>query len=237
MEEVFKFYMNNLCKVVREINDELSEVIIYPEFADSVEGSQWCHACMVGSIDGFHPTHTCEPAQEIIDHINDTQTSMCVIVENHLLHDSVVEFKSWKRFNDEVENLRERKDSLSTKLNTLNDQVAVYEASLMKMREEEVLLKESISRKKEILDGKKKDLYNLDKTIEKRSKVSVENYEISVDELKDWIHSSVELQRLEAGGVDNWGRYGESLYPDGEPEIDVEVLDILASYKVEKEDE
>ena len=28
------------------------------------------------------------------------------------------------------------------------------------------------------------------------------------------------LTRLEAGGVDNWEWYGESLNPDGEPDLD-----------------
>ena len=32
--------------------------------------------------------------------------------------------------------------------------------------------------------------------------------------------NSEELTRLEAGGVDNWDWYGESLNPDGEPDMD-----------------
>jgi len=31
---------------------------------------------------------------------------------------------------------------------------------------------------------------------------------------------SEKLNRLKAGGVDNWDWYGESLNPDGEPDID-----------------
>lgn len=31
--------------------------------------------------------------------------------------------------------------------------------------------------------------------------------------------NKLELERLEAGGVDNWEWYGESLNPDGEPSL------------------
>jgi hypothetical protein len=75
MEHV-KYYMNNPCKVIREINENYSEIEVYPKFVDDVEGSQWCSACMAGSRDGTHISHECEPYQEVIDYINDSDASM-----------------------------------------------------------------------------------------------------------------------------------------------------------------
>lgn len=39
---------------------------------------------------------------------------------------------------------------------------------------------------------------------------------ISRKTLEDLVSSKVKLQMLEAGGVDNWDWYGESLNPEGE---------------------
>ena len=47
--------------------------------------------------------------------------------------------------------------------------------------------------------------------------------EISLDEYINLKTRDLRLGYLECGGVDNWGGYGESLYPDDEDEVDFDV--------------
>jgi len=43
---------------------------------------------------------------------------------------------------------------------------------------------------------------------------------ITKTEYADLLLAAEILQRLEVGGVDNWSYYGESLNPEGEPDLD-----------------
>lgn len=43
---------------------------------------------------------------------------------------------------------------------------------------------------------------------------------ISKRDLCDLLITQEKMRRLEGGGVDNWEWYGESLNPDGEPDMD-----------------
>lgn len=49
---------------------------------------------------------------------------------------------------------------------------------------------------------------------------------ITKQEYLELLESSIRLSRLEAGGVDNWSWYSESLYPEGDPSIKEEIASI-----------
>lgn len=46
------------------------------------------------------------------------------------------------------------------------------------------------------------------------------NVTISKKEYLNLRLSKIELNRLESGGVDNWEWYGDSLNPEGEPDLE-----------------
>ena len=59
---------------------------------------------------------------------------------------------------------------------------------------------------------------------------------ISPSEYRSLLKDAEKLARLEAGGVDNWEWYGDSLYPDGEERFDefCDEVDRLYPDKVSK---
>lgn len=107
-----KWYMNNPCKIIRVINDNFVEIEVYPEFADDISGSDWCCACMAVAGSGAYPSHTCEPYQDVIDKINETDTAMLVVVESRLLQDHPVEFKPMIALRSKANDLLKQSEQL-----------------------------------------------------------------------------------------------------------------------------
>ncbi len=99
-----KFYNNNPCEVIRKINDDFSEVAVYPQFDTDMSGVDWCTECLA-SNGGASSHHTCEQYQDVIDTIRSNESSIIVIVENRLLASAPVEFKAWKKLKSEIKEM------------------------------------------------------------------------------------------------------------------------------------
>ena len=209
--------MNNPCKVIRQITKEFSEIQVFPKYVEEgLSGSGWCAACMLGDMDGAHPTHTCEEYQEVIDHINDTEASMIIVAENRLLQDNPVEFKVWEKLRSEVKSQQERNKQLREENRQLTQSIERRSILLVDINEE-ICNAEHQCRS---ISSTTRDLYNervkLEAVIsEMKNKVLVGGVKVSLTmkDVKEMIEAKVVLQHLEAEGVDNWEWYSESI-PD-----------------------
>lgn len=228
-----KFYMNNPCEIVRKINDDFSEIVVYPKFADSMEGSQWCTACMVGGMDGAHPSHTCEPYQDVIEAINDSEASMLIVVENRLLQDKPVEFAKWS---EAITQIKEINSDILNKKKLVSD----IKRSGLNIRNRNLIKSKEIDLKSAKIADLDRNICELEAEIiglrrslgTAKGLVSVGSVTLSmsVDELKAMIKDSLVLEKLQAGGVDNWEWYGDTL---GDFDAEAETDKFIESMKIE----
>ena len=227
---VVKYYMNNPCEIVRVISENYSEVIVYPQFDEDMNGGQWCTACMMGGTS----THQCDPYQEVLEAIRDTEVSMIVVVENRLLVDEPVEFKAWDRLRKEIKRDSDRNGELREQSLIIKSQVAVANDELHAVAIEINDAKDCIAKtlteikmEREILIGVTNNITDKIKSVD----IGGATVELGGHELKRLIANDIKMSRLEAGGVDNWEWYGESISIDGH-DIDDETDKILSSFTV-----
>lgn len=210
-----KFYMNNPCEIIRKITDEFSEVKVYPQFMDDeLSGAGWCSACMVGGHDGAHHSHTCEPYQEVIEAIRDTESSMIIVVENRLLQDNPVEFSTWTLVREQVNAKKAERDSFYDESRKLKSEISEINKELIanKLEIEYSSVKASDLRHEiDLLSNKKYQLNLGIQDIQDSITVGGIRLSISGSYLRECIESKIKLEHLEAGGVDNWEWYGDSL--------------------------
>lgn len=228
-----KFYMNNPCEVIRKISDGFSEIEVFPEFADSMEGSQWCTACMVGGMDGAHPKHTCEEYEDVIDAIRDTQASMIVVVENRLLQDEPVEFAKWSKA---ITQIKEINSDILSKQKLVSN----IKRSGLDIRNRNLIALKSIDLKSKKIADLDSNICKLEaeiiglrtslKTTKGLVSVGSVTLSMSVDELKGLISDSLTLEKLKLGKVENWEWYGEAL---GDFDAEDETEKLISKLKIE----
>lgn len=213
MKQIF-FYQNNPCVIVRDINDEFAEVQISHHFAANMELSGRCQGCLIGDLDNKIPC-TCDEYSWVIEEVQDEENKLIVMVEKRLLSDKPVEFKVIEKLKSEIDSLnasveriklihkewsdsanvkKELVDSLHLEKNSLEKQIE----ALSKSRELEI----------EGIEAIKGDLYAMLVDIERYGSV---NQRISRGEYEQLLARDKKLAALEAGGVDNWEWYEESL--------------------------
>ncbi|MGL5280344.1 MAG: hypothetical protein ACRC8W_01065 [Plesiomonas shigelloides] len=222
-ERQIKFYMNNPCEIIRKISDDFSEVKVYPKFVDEeMSGSNWCSACMVGGYDGSHPTHTCEPYQDVIDYINDTESSMIVVVENRLLNNDPVEFKAWSKLRNQINEMSDTRNKLYSEIREKESIIKSRSQLLCDVNEEIFDAKNSVEVESKKLDSIKQEIYESQKKlsqIDGSVKIGGLSVSLSIGHVMNLIRSKIILDSLNAGGVDNWEWYYESM-----PEEDIDDL-------------
>lgn len=228
--EMNKFYMNNPCQIIREIGDDFSEIVVFPEFADSFEGSQWCTECMAGT---GYSSHTCAEFEEVIEAIRDTQASMLVMAENRLIQDAPVEFAKWSRAVDELKKTQsktkeERLDQskIKSKSTDLFNRNVISSDRLMSKASQIEKMNESVGQLE-------REIYELRSSVNNsKGLVSVGGVTLSmsVQELKEMISKSLKMERLEAGKVDNWEWYDDALEGFNE---DLETDRYISELKIE----
>lgn len=200
------FYMNNPCVVIREVTEDFSEIKLDPKFAQDITADQWCTACMIGGTS----SHTCGSAQEIIDCINDSEASIIVMVENRLLHETPIEATKIKILCDKIANLLDLESEKKSVLGNLVFNVETAQSTiknLISMAENHEInlqmLNDDVAKAKDRINE-----YSLHEGVNVKSGVFSKN--ISGDDYKDLVRSKIMLEKLKAGGVDNWEWYDES---------------------------
>lgn len=217
-----KFYMNNPCIVIRDI-DDFCEVKINPQFTMGFDGEQWCHACQVGGGPNIPVLdHVCDEYQEVIDVINEESAAIIVMVEKRLLHDQPVEQKEYaeakKRIDSSKAIYQEYSSSvieLKGEKRSLDDQVADLERRMEKINYEIDLREKKIEELGDKLHDRTVELAKIDSP----GDCEIDMYLL----LKD----SYILSCLESKGVDNWTFFDEAI--PSEEEIDRHVRTMMNS--------
>lgn len=227
-----KYYMNNPCEVVREVSSDFSEVKVYPQFDEDMNGGDWCIQCMVGD-QGTPSSHTCGEYQEVLEVIRDSEPAMVVIVENRLLCSEPVEFKAWKLMRERTEKMRNEHRDISNDKFNITQEIKTRSQLLVDVNEEIEDAKSKVSSIYDEISNSSRNLSTInDLILEKQDQVSIGRVQISLtgDDIKRMIRAEIKLQHLENGGVDNWEWYGESL-PDSD-EIEKQVQHEIESLSV-----
>ena len=212
-----KFYMNNPCKIIREVNEDFVEVEIYPLTEDSTQsGGFYCTPCMVGGTS----CHSCGEYQEVIDNINAEREDKCIIsiVEKRLLQDEIVELKQYKKLHDQVVEKHKEYGEIRNKiydgnqsLKGLQSAILYHEATIDNLIED---INKAWKDLDEVQEARRLCHVEVNSLKSTKTKVILEDkfsVNISLDELKGLFEAKHRLDALEQGGVDNWEWYGESL--------------------------
>ena len=208
-----KYYNNLPCEIIRKISDDFYEIKIYPKFNDDVNSANWCTACILGSMDGANPSHTCEEYEDVISSLESIDNAICIIAENRLIADEPFEFKPIKSLVRKINEKKEYLEKLNNKIINITSTIEKY--SEIKYQDEKHI---------EILENKiKNKIDELKEYLEKIKKVKSE-YELNVPndikltkiEYENLIQRDRILEKLERGGVRNWEWYYESLKEEQE---------------------
>lgn len=208
-----KFYMNNPCKVIREIGSDFVEIQVWPKVAEDYDGTQWCEGCQLGTGDPYWCSHTCDEYQAVIDAINEDNQSMIVVAEKRLLQNEPVEAGKWRSV---IERMKEQ-DKLYKERNKemidMQGKHTVYEQDIIDFEEKLSLLGEKEQAMQADISVSEKKLDALRKSIISVS-ASSGSIDISPERLLELLTKEIKLDALQSDGVDNLEWYGESFPED-----------------------
>lgn len=217
MKEKIKFYQNNPCVIIRDINDAFCEIQLNVHFATNIEAEYYCtpSECRSPLSSGEAAEEEYEQVQAIIEDIQNEEHSIICMIEKRLLHDKPVEITTIKSL---IKNIEDQKlEFESTK--TLHKE---WRRAVQCLKSNANLLKSEIQTLKLTQEAE----ININKT----AKSGIDNIQEKYNEMlvyisdfggKDNFITNSEHNKLlniekimlalEAGGVDNWEWYDESL--------------------------
>jgi len=214
MKTEIKFYQNNPCLIIRDVNEAFCEIQLNTHFAANIEAEYYCtpSECRAPLSGGEAAREEYDQAQAIIEDIQSEEHSIICMVEKRLLHDKPVEANTIIGLQRDIE--KQKAEFLSTKelheewrasskaLKLQSESLQAEINSLKLSREAELNLRDTAKA------GVKKlsDQYN-----KLLVQIGYGNTKISMHEYNELEKRDATLRALEAGGVDNWEWYGESL--------------------------
>lgn len=208
-----KFYMNNPCVVLREVSGgEFLEIKMNPEYGQSMDGSEFCQGCILGSMDGAHPSHSCEDYENIIDAINDQEASILVIAEARLVNDKPVELIKYEYIVNEVKKQQARHNELFNMSNEERLKTSEFVSKQKELQKNIEVLESQKTAQEKQLENLKVQVYEARKKYQESIKLASHNG-LFVDgkELKSLYRDSYILNELQNNGVDNWSYYGDAM--------------------------
>jgi len=203
------YYFNNgKVTILRIENNEFVLVCGDINLHTEVNGSEFCHMCMVGG----KSRHTCSDVDNVIEEIiEDLSDKNIFWVNVKHLKDKPFEYQKWEKITAENEELQKSVDNLklqklevlkSTKEIEEKREIILEEISNLEIKKQELLEKvEETEKLKLKLVADKEGIITL----------SNSNIKFSIKEILRLLESSIMLEHLERGGVDNWEWYSESL--------------------------
>jgi chaperonin cofactor prefoldin len=215
MSKEIYFYQNNPCVIIRTVTDDIVEIQINHKFAQNMEIAGQCQGCCIGDSDN-KISCTCDEHSWIIEEIQEEDHKLCVMVEVRLLSKTPVEKIQIDRLKKQIADLnckfsktkslhQEWHESLASKksmFNLVSDEIKVLE-----QRKESLIL---------LIDGYDSKSERLQKTLDAMLvNISGASDSISRYELQKLKNRDDTLSALEAGGVDNWEWYSESINAAG----------------------
>ena len=209
MNNKIYFYQNNPCTIINKINDEFCEVAISHKYGSEME--LMCQGCAVGDSDN-KLSCTCSEHEWIVEQLQDEEHLSLVIVRSIYLREDPVEYF-------DILSLKKIKEEERVKINDIKLIHKEWEDSIKEKKlSVDALTKESEAICLHIESAKLKEV-RLIESIESLSeelktvnvKIKSTDDVISINDYESLERDSEKLRALEAGGVDNWTWYDESM--------------------------
>ena len=88
-----KFYQNNPCLIIRDVNELFCEIQLNTHFAANIEAEHYCtpSECRSPMSSGEAAQEEYDQAQAILEDIQDEEHSIICMIEKRLLHDAPIE--------------------------------------------------------------------------------------------------------------------------------------------------
>lgn len=210
MNKVY-FYQNNPCVIIRDINEEFAEIRLSHHFASDMELTGHCEGCCVGDSDN-KLSCTCDEYSWIIEEVQNEENLLLVIAEKRLLTDIPVEHvdiltlvKERKRWQERLLKTKELHEEWRLALNA-------KQAKAASLAHEIESLKLDVDANKGLREQSESGLEGLTNEYNKIVvAIGYGSQKITTGEYDELLKRDEILTALEAGGVDNWEWYSESL--------------------------
>lgn len=216
-KESIKFYQNNPCLIIRDVNELFCEIQLNTHFAANIEAEYYCtpsefRAPLSG---GEAAQEEYDQAQAIIEDIQNEEHSIICMVEKRLLHDEPIEASAIKSLQRKVE--KQNAEFEETKI--LHDE---WREAVNGLKSKSELLKSEI----QTLELAREANININKAAKSGVDKIQEKYNSMLVYISDWrskdkfikksdyeslAYRDKILSALEKGGVDNWQWYEDSI--------------------------
>lgn len=214
MSEKIYFYQNNPCTIIRSVSEEFAEIRLSHHFAGDMELTGQCEGCNVGDSDN-KLSCTCDEHSWIIEEVQNEENLLLVMIEKRLLTEDPVEYLTIKEFKKEID----QESELLTKTKELHEEwrnsMAVMKLKVQALQVEAASLELST---KANLASKEQSEMGLSALTDEYNKILVHiglyknaGKHILTKDYDYLLKRDETLSALEAGGVDNWEWYDESL--------------------------
>jgi hypothetical protein len=211
VSEKIYFYQNNPCVIIRDISEEFAEIKLSHYFAGNMNLTGQCLGCCVGDNDN-KLSCTCDEHSWVIEEVQEEENAIICIVEKRLLNKNPIEhleiIKLKKQIDKESEQLAKTKVLHDEwRLSLLNNQKKVGSLK-SEIASLELSIESAKCMRNQSEDGLKllQDRYN--KII---VAIGLGNAKITMAEYNQLVERNKRLSALEAGGVNDWEWYEESL--------------------------
>lgn len=212
-----KFYQNNPCLIIRDVNELFCEIQLNTHFAANIEAEYYCtpSECRSPMSSGEAAEEEYEQAQAIISDIQEEEHSIICMVEKRLLHDAPIEATSIISLQKEID--KQKDEFFATK--ELHEEWRLASKSLKSqvevLQHEIEVLQLAREAESNIRDTAKAGLNKLSirfsKMVVDIDKYQFKNKQVSMGTYNELENRSCKLAALEKGGVDNWEWYEDSL--------------------------
>lgn len=218
------YYFNNREVIpLRMETQNLAFCVIICDINHDVTGQCFCTQCMVGG--DYKGAHTCGDADEVIEavmeEISDKEVSWIPV---QYLKEKPIEFKENEQLKGQIASNSEKLKNIEQSIVGRKNSLASIEQKLIEKSTERDELNECISKLNSTILNLDIELKKKQLNQQKIININNTNISISLDELNSLYKSQITLQLLEAGGVDNWEWYSESI---GDNDINKMALDRL----------
>jgi len=227
------YYNNRPVTIISEEGDTgFYRVLIKFNVDTEITGSDFCFACMAPSSD-YKGGHTCGNADEVIEVVlDDIEDREIITISCKSFRKEPIEMVEYKKIKKEIASLKDETKKIREENHSLFQQKVQYKIALEEIKQRYKLKDEKFESLFKELDRKHqqqlKELSNIyEKEILKvEVKIGESGKRISSDRMLELLKSEILLNALEAGGVDNWEWYGESI---GDLDIEKEALEEFLS--------
>jgi len=207
------FYQNNPCIIIRDVNEEFAEIRLSHHFAGDMELTGQCMGCNVGDSDN-KLSCTCDEHSWIIEEVQEEENLLLVMCEKRLLSEIPVEHMDISALAQERKRWQERLAKTKDLHEEWRLDLNVKKSKSESLKLEIDALKKDVEANRVIRQQSEKGIDDLTQEYNKIIvTIGYGQKQITMKEYDRLLKRDETLSKLEAGGVDNWEWYDESINP------------------------